>query len=342
MSAAVSLHDGKAHLRVVSDSELRVARACLQRHHFAYRMLRRPIDKGEALRFGSLWHVGQEAWWLAALRGESAPLRLASAVSAMRASEGVDPYQLVMAEELMLAYTARWGDAPIRPVAVERQFEMALINPETGHASKTFRRGGKIDGIAVETTASGEEEVIVEHKSTASDIEEGSTYWRKVTALDTQVSTYLAGARSLGYAPRRCVYDVVRKPGIRPLKATPVESRKYTAKGFLYANQREADETPEEYRLRLREEIQERPERYLARKDIVRLETEERAHAFDVWATTRLLRAAELAGFTPKNPDACSSFGGCPYLPVCVGEASIDDDTRYRTAAVAHEELASD
>lgn len=116
-----------------------------------------------------------------------------------------------------------------------------------------------------------------------------------------------------------CLYDVVRRPGLKPLRATPVESRKYTAKGFLYANQREADETPEEYRLRVRAEIAERPERYLARGELVRLESEERESAFDTWQTARLLREAELAGFAPKNSDSCQAFGGCPYLPVCRG-----------------------
>ncbi len=338
MSAAVTLEDGKAHLRVVSDSELRTYRACARRHHYAYRALRRPIDKGEALKFGSLWHLGQEEWWA---KDGTPEERLAAGLFRLRLEEdnGVDPYHLVMAEELLVAYTARWGDIAYRTIKVEAAFEMPLVNPETGAASRTYRRGGKIDAIVRDAN---DDEWIVEHKTTASDIEQGSAYWKRVDALDTQVSTYLNGARALGIKPLGCIYDVVRKPAIRPLKATPVESRKYTAKGLLYANQREKDETPEEYRLRLREDINERIERYFARAPLVRLEADERDHAFDVWQVTRLMREAELAGFAPKNPDACSSFGGCPYLPVCTGEASIDDDTRYRTAHTAHEELASE
>lgn len=333
----VDLKPEKHHLRVVSDSELRTYRACARRHHYAYRARRRPIDKGEALKFGTLWHLGQEAWW--GSLDESPEGRLAAGIFRLRLEEqeGVDPFHLVMAEELLVAYTARWGDEKYRAVKVEAAFEMPLVNPETGAPSRTFRRGGKIDGILLdeENRFHG-----LEHKTTASDIEEGSLYWRKVRSLDTQISTYKAGALALGFPVVDFIYDVVRKPSIRPLKATPVESRKYTAKGALYANQREQDETPEEYRLRLREDINERVDRYFARAPIVRLEEEERDHAFDTWQVTRLMREAELAGFAPKNPDACSNFGGCPYLPVCTGEASIDDDTRYRTASTAHEELA--
>ncbi len=332
MSAATSLDVvGRVHLRVVSDSELRVYRACARRHHYAYNLRRRPIDKGEALRFGSLWHVGQQHWW--STDGEPAD-RLTAGVEAMRAEPSTDPFALVMAEELLVAYTARWGDAPFRTVAVEREFEMPLVNPETGRASQTYRRGGKMDAIVADDALH-----LMEHKTTASDIEPGSPYWRKVSALDTQVSTYMDGARALGFEVVDCIYDVVRKPAIRPLKATPVDARKYTKAGALYANQREHDETPEEYRARLRADIMERTERYFARGHIVRLAEDERDHAYDVWQVTRLMREAELAGFAPKNPDACTALGECPYLRVCTREASIDDDTLFRTAAKAHEEL---
>lgn len=328
---------GKVHLRIVSDSELRTLRACMRRHQYAYRMLRRPIERGEALRFGSLWHVGQEVWW----GHEGPPVeKLEIALVALRNEQAIDPFAIVTAEELLVAYTARWASAPIKALAVEVRFEMPLINPETNAPSRTFKRGGKIDVVAIDCSSGTEEVCIIEHKTTAADIEEGSTYLRKVRSLDTQVSTYMAGAKSLGYAPKKCIYDVVRKPGIRPLKATPEESRKYTKAGLLYANQREHDETPEEYRQRLRLDINERPDRYFARVDIVRLEQEEREHAFDVWQTTRLMREAENNGFAPKNPDACSNFGGCPYLAVCEGEASIEDDTLFRTATTPHEELA--
>lgn len=338
MSAATSIDIvGRVHLRVVSDSELRTLRACMRRHHYTYDLLRRPLEKGDALRFGSLWHLGLEHWWGRDVTTPEA--RLEAGLIAMRSQEVYDPYALVTAEELLVAYTARWGAAPIRTIAVERRFEMPLINPETGFASKTFRRGGKIDAIAVDMSAGNEEQCIVEHKTTTADIEEGSPYLRKVRSLDTQVSTYMAGARSLGYAPTKCVYDVVRKPGIKPLKATPVDARKYTKAGLLYATQRERDETPEEYRARLREDINERPSRYFARVDIVRLDDEEREHAFDVWQLTRLMREAQLNGFAPKNPDNCAQWGGCPYLPVCEGTADIADDTLFRTASTAHEEL---
>lgn len=336
MSAVATLReDGKTALRILSNSEQRVFRACMRRHYYAYRLLRRPRVEHEALRFGSLWHVGQEAWHGA----DQVPgARLDAAISAMQSdAENVDPYALVMCEELVTAYTALWADAPYRTVAVEQRFDVPLVNPETNASSRTFRIGGKLD-VIVASTENGRL-YVMEHKTTSSDIEIGSSYWRKVSALDTQVSTYLAGAKVAGYDVESCIYDVVRKPGIRPLKATPEESRKYTREGKLYANQREHDETPTSFRMRLRADIAERPERYFARGEVVRLESDERDHAFDTWQIARLMREAEIAGYRPKNPDACSTFGQCPYFGVCEGRMDISDDLFFRTASTPHEEL---
>ena len=334
MSAAVTLPTEKHHLTVLSNSELRTWRLCARRHHFQYRKLRRPRKVHAALTFGTLWHLGLEHWWVAP-KDE----RLSAGLAALRSSPGADPYQLALCEVLLIAYTALYGEQTIKTVCVEKRFEVPLVNPETGAASRTYVIGGKFDGI-------GEEEsgrlVVVEHKSTGADIEEGSLYWKKVQSLDSQVSVYVSGAKAAGYAVEACLYDVVRKPGIKPLRATPVESRKFTKAGALYANQREADETPAEYAQRVADDIVERPARYFARGEIVRLEADERDHAYDTWQQARMMREAELAGYAPKNPDSCSAFGGCPYLPVCSNETTIDDDSLYRTADAAHEELITE
>lgn len=352
MSAAVSF-DAKRHLRIVTNSELREARACMRRHKIKYILRRRPRGNAEPLTFGTLTHAGHEAWMLC--EGEPGE-RLDAAIAAVRgaaekARETDDPisdFMLVTVEELLLGYAARWSDEALRTVAVEKGFDVPLINPETGHASRTFLIGGKLDGIVASPRADGGERLhVFELKTTASDIEAGSLYWQRIRALDTQVSIYIQGARASGYAVEDCIYSVIRKPGMKPLKATPEGSRKYTKPtkaepvARLYANMRETDESPEEYRLRLREDIAGRADRYYARGTIVRLESDEREHAFDMWQSAKMLHEAERSGFAPRNPDACAAFGGCEYLKVCTGEASLDDDRLFRTAGSAHEELAS-
>jgi hypothetical protein len=331
----------RVHLNVLSNSAIACFRACPRQFKYRYLMLRRPLRNSEALRFGSFFHVGLNAWWVCNASPEE---KFAAAIEAMRARaesrpEDADPFDLVKAEELMLGYTARWGEEGYETIAVEQQFDVPLVNPETGRASKTYRVQGSIDVVV----RRGDKLYQFEHKTTSSDITPGADYWRKVSALDSQVSTYLSAARAAGFELDSCVYDVVRKVALIPKKATPEESRRYTKKGLLDARQRETDETPEEFRLRVREHIAENPERYYARGPIVRLENDEREHAGDVWQTAAMIRMSENSGHFPRNPGACERFHRlCDYFDVCSGMASIDDDTRFRTAEHAHEELVKE
>lgn len=340
MSAATSPRE-RTHLEVLSNSAMACYRACPRQFEYRYVRRRRPHRTSEALRFGSFFHVGLNAWWKTQGDGQA---RLEAALEVMRKRaeerpDDVDEYEQVKAEELMIGYTARWGEQELETVDVERVFEVSLINPETQAASRTYRLSGAIDAIA--RTADGRI-VQVEHKTTSSDIGAGSDYWRKVSALDPQVSTYQAAMRSLGLEASETLYDVVRKVNLRPQKATPVESRRYTKLGKLDSRQRETDETPEEFRIRIREAIAENPERFFARGPVVRLEQDEEEHARDVWQTAAMIRLSENSGSFPRNPGACERFHRlCEYFDVCSGLASIDDDMRFRTAEHAHEELVA-
>ena len=177
--------------------------------------------------------------------------------------------------------------------------------------------------------------LVVEHKTTSSDITPGSTYWRKLT-LDTQVSQYLGATEGV----EGMLYDVIRKPGIKPFKATPEADRKYTKAGTLYAAQRERDETPEEFSVRLRADISEGPNKYYARGIIVRLPSERTEAARDTWLVAGSIRESMRLDAWPRNPGSCDAYGRtCDYWAVCAGETTIQDDTRFRTAETPHEEL---
>ncbi len=329
---------GKRHLKVLTISEIRSFKLCPQKHFFRYGLRRRPVQDAQTLRFGTLWHVGMQAFWECA----GAPSdRLEAMLMALRAQDGVDPFDLVILEELSLGYVAIWGENPdeqYETIAAEIEFRSPIVNPKTGAASRTYEQGGKIDVLA-RSKKTGRV-VVVECKTTSEDISLGASYWRLVSAVNPQLSTYLQGARSLGHDPAECVFDVCRKPTIRPLLATPVESRKYTAKGLLYAAQRENDETPEDFRLRLREKIAEDPERYYSRGHVVRLEEDEAKFRWSLWQTAQLMRECANDDVHPQSEDACRSYHrDCEYLSCCSGEASIDDDNLFRTAAGQHEEL---
>ncbi len=331
----------RVHLNVLSNSAIACYRECPRKFKNKYVLRRRPRRKDEALRFGTFFHCGLNAWWQWA--NDAAEVRLAAALRAMRERaeerpEDADPFELVKAEELMLGYTARWGEHGFETLAVEQNFNVPLINPTTGQASRTYRLQGAID-VIVHDKPTGRI-LNVEHKTTSSDISPGTDYWRKVSALDPQVSTYQPAARALGFEVTETLYDVIRKVDLRPKQATPEESRRYTKKGFLDARQRETDETPDEFRERVRESIATTPHRYFARGPVVRLEDDEREHARDVWQTAQMIKMSENSGSFPRNPGACERFHRlCEYFDVCSGNASIGDDTRFRTADAPQREL---
>lgn len=316
---------------LLTNSAIRTFRRCAREYQLRYALGYRPVTQANEVRFGTLTHKGQEAWW-------SAPLstRLDAALSAIGTNES-DPIERVRAEELMRGYHHQWIEEPYETLAVEAEFVAPLLNPETQAPSRTWLQAGKIDVIARHIpTGRG---YVIEHKTSSEQVGPGSEYWERLT-LDGQISGYLVGARSLGFDVDGCIYDVLARPMQRAYRATPDESRKYTKFGVLYSNQRDTDETPENFRARVRTHIADNPERYYQRGEVVRFEDEAKDAAFDVWQTGRLIRDAELAKRWPRNPDSCLRFGRrCSFFDVCTRTASLDDETRYRRTENVHEEL---
>lgn len=314
-------------------------------------LLRKGRSKAQALRFGTLFHHALNAWWRCT---GNASEKLLAALLAIDSQDGEsDPFELAKARCLIAGYTARWGDEGYETIAVELQFRLPLqiggdvVNVSgrvIGHTAPghAYDLGGSIDAIV----RKGSRVRNIEHKTTSSDISIGSDYWRHVVTLDPQVSTYMHAARALGYAPHDTLYDVIRKPAILPQLATPEELKKYTKPSKaeptprLYASQRETDETPEEFTLRLAEDIAKNPARYFARAPIVRLEQDDTEHAKDVRDTARMIRHSEDSQLWPRAPSACERFGRlCEFHDACSGITTIHDDSRFTTKTRQHEEL---
>lgn len=333
-------------LRVLTNSEMKTRRRCPREHHLSYELGYRPIEDAEALRIGTLVHAGLEAWW----KGAGLDDVLADATQ-----HAADEYEAAKIRVMLRGYDARWQGAhdPLDVVAVEREVYAPLRNPETGAASRTFELGMKLDVLLGRT--------FVEHKTTAEEIGLGSAYWKRLQ-MDTQVSTYYAGAKSLGHDVTGCLYDVLRKPAQRPCQVPLKDEdgckivldqageRVRTKDGKKWRQTGDAElgyvlqtrpETPEEYEQRLTDEVAENPDKYYQRGEVVRLESEEREAAFDTWQLAREIREAELADAHPRNPDACVRFGRlCSFFDVCTGTASLDDAARFRRLENVHSELS--
>jgi len=288
----------------------------------------RPVSSAAALTFGRLFHEALAVWF------EYPDSRLNKALGAIFVSDA-DELDKVVASELIIGYDARWSSEQIETVAVERSFEMPLVNPISGATSRTWIVGGKLD-LLVKVNG---KIMLGEHKTSSENIIPGSVYWQRLQ-LDSQISTYYAGARAEGFDVEGCMYDVIGKPRIRPYKATAVEARKYKKDGTLYANQHADDESLTEFRTRLHADIAENPDQYYQRGEVYRNYEEERLAACDLWQLALNIRACEKSNAWPRNPDGCWKYQrACDYWPVCIGERSIDDPFMYRKATTQHEEL---
>lgn len=301
---------------LLTSSRLKVLHACPRQHHYRYELAIVSQSTSRALALGSAVHAGLESWWRARQDG-ALPYALPSAlVAAESAYPSEDRYAVAMLRALLTAYDARWSAwaETVTVLGVEVPFATPLLHPVSGKPARTWRVAGKIDVLA--RLADGRV-AIIEHKTSSQDAGAGSDYRRKLT-LDPQVSTYFEGAAALGHEADVCLYDVLKKPTLDVLHATPEDKRQYTQPksracklckkngkgvtrhvedgiectdgrivtdpgGKLYASQREHDETPVEYEARLIEALAQEPDRYLVHAEIVRSERERDAHRWALW-----------------------------------------------------------
>ena len=243
------------------------------------------------------------------------------------------------ARRLLEGYDMHYREGcPYTTVTTEREFALPIINPETGRKSKTFVQGGRYDGII----ANGSKRMLLEHKTTSQDLLDlSSPYWRRL-AIDSQVSSHLLAHWQCGERLDGSLYDVIRKPTIRP-KAIPAGSESKPLgtqwelqNQFSYFGTQVTDdknvffskqETPELYGIRLAIHIRAEPEKYFRRIQVPRLDSEIAEYADELWSIATEIREARRTGNWYRNSSACCQYNtACEYLGVCSGEDDIDSD----------------
>jgi hypothetical protein len=248
---------------------------------------------------------------------------------------------------LLRGYDARWrDDTEWEPWSVETYVETPLMNPASGRRSRRFRLGGKLDTIGILPNGG---RVIVDHKTTVSDIEDiTSSYWQQLS-IDSQVNQYHLLEWISGRKADVAVWDVVRKPTINPARIVKVElallcametkgaPRTHIKPGEWYglelthdeleAARESGRESPAMYEARLGWDIRERPGRYFQRRNLPRLDADLLAHAEDLWTHADDIARARRTGRWPKSSGNCNDYRRmCQYLPLCAGTDNTDSD----------------
>lgn len=243
---------------------------CPRAHFWRYENGLKREESATALRFGSAWHRAmQKRWEGYAYRDEL--------FEAMTGDEQFDELTLATLSGLLLAYLQHYGDAEAVQVKPEHEFELPIAG------SRTFNAAGKIDGLGVMPDGT---QVLVEHKTCGQDIGPDSDYWLRLRA-NPQLFQYVDAARAAGWEIRTVIYDVVRKPSIRPkqiplldeeglkvvldnetgerVRAKNGKPRQSAGQGMTLQTR---EESPEEYSARLYEDACARPEFYFQRREV--------------------------------------------------------------------------
>lgn len=207
---------------LLTHSEMACFRDCQRRWAYRYMMRRVARRVAHALWFGTSIHLCLETYWNCrkasrATKGDATHLQAGLAAIPKDASE----YDAVRMHVMLSAYAAMWNPVPGTVLHTELPFNLPLLDPDSGEPHPVFRRAGKID-LVLGYGRNGA--VLVEHKTTASDASEGSDYRRRLT-IDEQLSHYTAALDAMNLPVVKIVYDVLLKPDVKPLLATPEEKR---------------------------------------------------------------------------------------------------------------------
>lgn len=250
----------------ISHSELACFRRCTREHHYRYRLRVEPLIPAESLVRGRRQHQALASWW--------------SSDGVAYDLDGMSPAD----RALFRGYSLTYQQPHLANVRVNVPFRVEL--------SHGLHVVGELDAMGVGESGA----VIVEHKTTGSDIRPGSAYWREVVHTAPQASTYL-----LAFPGATVLWDALHKPQLRKLRAGKPN-----------------EETDAEFEARCLTSIAEEPERYYQRTTVVRLEEELKGHRFEMIAWSQMISQWDSKRGAPRNPDACWHFGRpCDFFGVC-------------------------
>lgn len=228
---------------------------------------------------------------------------------------------------------------------VEEFVSTPLFNPATGAKSRTFINGGVIDVDLEDQSGHG----IMDHKTTSDAIDApDDTYWQQLI-VESQLDHYLLLKHILGEVSDYAIWDVMRKPGIRPRAITKVEQKELGESGKYFGAPFDPDtvrealasgrESLQLYEARLIMECTENSDRYFQRRRITRLKGQLLTYAEELWDNGQEFISARQTERRGRNSGACMNYGrACTYLPLCAGHDTVDSGN-WRAKPYVHAEL---
>jgi len=319
-------------------SRLSLLRRCPAAHEKRYEQLLERDTDMHYFRMGQAWHYAHELW----ASSIDEPLVLAAIW------DDYDPRYPIERETIIAMLTGYWWywkDQPLDVIDPELKFDIPLLNPATGRASRLFTLAGKMDGIVKMGAFESDRLAVLERKTTSEDIAPDSQYWLRLR-LDPQISQYFIAAQELGYNVQAVMYDVARKPSIKPKQVPILDGdglkQVFGPDGQRVFNARDGkprqsadtardwklltrEESPDEFGARLLADIYERPEWYFARREIPRLHDDIEVFRRELWQKAKELRLRQRHGWWPREGvSTMLTCQSCAYADLCLQSITVD------------------
>lgn len=286
----------------ISNSSLRDFQTCPKKWAYRYIHNRVPLVLDEKLYFGKAIHKALEIWW------DDGPI-LALAWLEEQKWE-LDPLDLIRARVTIQHYNPPSQD--YRLIASEVPFSVTVKTPNGGYLHGV-RLIGFIDSLLLEKKT--DRLIVREAKTTAMEISGFGPYWARM-AVDPQISTYHLAANADGV-----IYDVMKRASRWKISQADIKTAA-------------AEEIPAQlaFMNRLEHAVTECPENWYQWRPIWKTEEDRQEAQLDLYYQVRTLRNAVRENYFPKHGNSCGSIFGkpCPYLDVCTGRASLDDNGRFQ------------
>ncbi len=311
-------------------------RNCRKAAQWRYVLELAPMEKDRHLSFGSLIHSCLESWH--GTRDLAAALEPVDRACVNRAQDAEQRRGWHLATAMMRGYAGRYPTEDVEVVALEKEFEGEIINPETGAASRSFTLAGKVDGIV----RIGDEHFLLEHKTAAAV---DASYLERLWT-DFQITLYAYYVeQTLGIRIAGILYNVLVKARLQQgAGETEVEFEARRAelvaksKTGKSSAKRRMPETDDEFQTRLAEkyaapDMFHREMLYLSRDQFTTLRAE-------LWELTQAFLDARRRDVWYQNTSFCFQYGKpCPYFALCRSGGSPNVRDNLYEHRLPHEEL---
>jgi len=325
--------------KLLTNSSMTCAKTCLRMYWLKYVKGLYKQREETPLFVGSMFHVGMENGKVPDFQDPPSYI-----------TEEDETYKYncmqALARGMVKAYLEYWADDTTEIIETEQEFYQPIFNPETNGITPNFKVAGKIDKI-VKLPTRKNALALMEHKTTSDDITPGSAYWRKLL-MDQQISLYFMAAQSAGYDVKYILYDVTRRPDLKPKMLAVLDKdgkkivndengnrvynkdgkkpRQTAGEGLTMVKE---PETVAAYEKRVYTDMMERPEYYFCRQDIPRLASDFTEFQYELWQQQKMLQECHKNGYFFKNTGACFKWNKpCEYFDICT-EGGLDESSEF-------------